>query len=394
MIPGPTNVDFSVLSIMSQPTISHFDPEFIKIFGQTLKNVRKIFFTEDGHPFIVSGSGTLAMEMGTINFLEKNDGLLVVKTGSFGDRFATILKKYHLDVDELACSLGEGASPNLIREKMDEKQYKMVVVTHVDTGTGVVNDIKKIGDVLKDYDGLFVVDGVCSIGAEEFFQDNWNVDVCVAASQKALAAPPGLAIGVISEHAKEVMNKRRNPLPIFYGDLAIWLPVMDAHEKQEETYFSTPPVNLILALYESTRQILNEGVRNRICRHHILSRAFKEGVRSLNLKQIPKAKKWESNALTTLFYPEGVKSNEFLNYMRQNGVVVASGIYKPIKDKYFRVGHLGNVNQSHILLTLCAIERSLASCGCEIEFGRSISAAQSVLEKYHYYHQKNHLENL
>lgn len=300
---------------------------------------------------------------------------------SFGDRFANILKKYHLDVDMLACSLGEGASPKLIKEKVEEKQYKMVTVTHVDTGTGVINDIKEMGDVLRNYDTLFVVDGVCSIGAEDFFQDEWNVDVCVTASQKALAAPPGLAIGAISEYAKEIMNKRRKPLPIFYGDLTKWLPVMDAYEKRKADYFGTPPVNLILALYESTHQILNEGIRNRIRRHHILSRAFKEGAKSLNLKQIPKAEKWESNALTALFYPEGVKSNEFLNYMRQNGVVVATGIYEPIKDAYFRVGHLGNVNQSHILLTLCAIERSLANCGCKTEFGHSISVAQSVLDR-------------
>ena len=189
MILGPTNVDFSVLSAMVKPAISHLGPEFIEIFGQTLENVKEIFFSEEGHPFIVSGSGTLAMEMGTVNFLEKNDSVLVVKTGAFGDRFANSLKKYPLDVDVLACSLGEGASPKLIKEKMDEKQYKMVAVTHVDSGTGVINDIQKIGDVLKDYDALFVVDGVCSIGAEEFFQDNWNVDVSVTASQKALAIP-------------------------------------------------------------------------------------------------------------------------------------------------------------------------------------------------------------
>ena len=378
-IPGPVPVDPAVLRALSRPTLSHIDPVFIELFGETLRDLRKVFLCKSGQPFVVAGSGTLAMEMAVANFLEEGDRLLVVNTGSFGERFVEIFSRYRVKIDQLTVPVGHAAGKDQVREALEEEEYKLLTVQHVDTSTGVVNDIKGVGEVAGEFDTLVVVDGVCSIAGCEFRQDDWKIDVCFTGSQKALAVPPGLAIVMINERALEAFHKRETLVPNYYCDFSKWLPIMEAYEKGGKGYFATPPVNMIYALHESVKQILEEGMERRFQRHSMMSGAVKASIKALGLKCVPVSNEVAADTLTAPYYPLKVEGGKFLAAARREGVVLAGGLLKDLRERYFRIGHMGAIGSQDILTIVGAIEKGLDACGYEFKKGLGLTAAEEVL---------------
>ncbi len=378
MIPGPIDFDPAVLRAMSAKTLSHMSVEFAEIFGRALKNLRKVFLSEKGQPFVVAGSGTLAMDMAIVNLVEPGEKVLVLSSGFFGDRMADIAKRYQADVTVIKAPIGEAPSLEEAEKHLKKGGFKAITATHVDTSTGVAVDVKALGELAQRYGVLSIVDGVCATAGMEFRQDEWGIDVYLTASQKAIAVPPGLALMVVSERAMEAYRKRRSPVLNYYADFGLWLPVMEAYEEGKVAYFATPAVNLIYALDVSLQQILAEGMEKRFARHRLLAQAFQEGIDAIGLKQVPVRKELRAWTLTTAYYPEGI-GPELLKAIKAEGVIVAAGLHPEIKDKYFRVGHMGTLTAGDVLTTLGAIERALASLGYRFEKGASVKRAQEIL---------------
>jgi len=251
------------------------------------------------------------------------------------------------------------------------------VLTHVDTSTAVAADVEGICRVAKEADCLTIVDGVCGTGGAECRTDSWGVDVHLTASQKAIGTPPGLALLTVSPEGMEAFYQRESPVQNFYADFDQWLPVMSAYRKREGAYFGTPAVNLIYALNVSLKQILEEGMEERFSRHRRLARAFRAGTEALGLGNLAVSEDLLAPTLTALYYPEGVDST-LVSRIADEGVLVAGGLHRDIKDKYFRVGHMGAHTQSDIVSTLAAIERALKSGGCD-RVGDGVAAAQRAL---------------
>lgn len=378
MIPGPIEYETNVLNAMSLPTISHSSPEFISIYREALKNVSTIFGSDvtNSLPFIISGSGTLGMEVSTVNFIKRDSKVLVVNTGYFGDRFVDLFSRFTDKIDQLKPPLGEAAEPGLIREKLETNEYDLMTVTHVDTSTGVRNDVRKIVEAAKGSETLLVVDGVCSVGGEEFDM-KWGIDVAFTASQKALGAPPGLAVGVAGRRALERMAKVK-PLT-FFSDLRKWETVSRGVLASKGGYFGTPNVNLITALAVSLSNILKEGMEKRINRHQVMSSALRAGIEGMGLEII--AKKSYANTVSAVYLPDGTDSRKFLSDAEKTGVVFAAGLIPYIASKYFRIGHMGSINSTEVLLSLSAIERALNNGGKNIKPGSGLTAAEEVLFK-------------
>lgn len=377
MIPGPVEFAPAVLQAMATKTPSHISPDFIEIFGHSLERLRGVFLTEEGQPFVVAGSGTLAMEMAAANLIEPEDWVLLVDTGYFSHRFASICERYGARVTQVGAKLGDVPSLEEVERALKGAKYKLLLATHVDTSTGVLVDVASLGSLAHRYGALSVVDGVCAVGGQEFRQEEWGIDICLTASQKALGVPPGLAILMVSPRALDLFWKRRTPVANYYADLANWLPVMEAYEAREATYFGTPPVNLIYALGESLDEILGEGMEARFRRHRLMSEAFKAAMTALGLKQVA-ALEVAAHTMSAIYYPEGV-GKELLGRIEERGVVVAGGLHPQIKERYFRVGHMGGVSGSHILATVGAIEGALQACGYRFDLGAGLVAAQKVL---------------
>jgi len=379
MIPGPIEFTPEVLRAMGMPTTSHVSPNFIEAFGQALERLRQVFLCPSGQPFVVAGSGSLAMDMAAANLVEPGDKALVVNTGYFGDRFGDILERYGATVTYArAPAVGDAPALEDVEAALKGGAYKLMTITHVDTSTAVCADVKGLAALGRQYDTLVVVDGVCSVAGEEMRQEEWGIDLALTASQKAIGVPPGLALVVAGPRALDAFHERKAPVGSYYADWTQWLPVMEAYEARKPSYYGTPAVNLLWALNVSLGQILDEGMEARFARHRRLSDAFKAAVAALGMGQVPVSADKTATTLTAPYFPAGV-DRSMLAHVKEAGVIVAGGLHPAIKAKYFRVGHMGVVSASDILATVGAIEYGLAQAGYEFEPGAGLSAAQAAL---------------
>lgn len=381
MIPGPIEFTPEVFRAMGMVTTSHVAPNFIEVFAQALERLRDVFLAPNGQPFVVAGSGTLAMDMAAANLIEPGDPALVVNTGYFGDRFGDILERYGAEVTHVrAPAIGDAPPLEEVEETLQSGDYELMTVTHVDTSTAVAADVEALAALGREYGALVVVDGVCSVAGEELRQEEWGVDLTLTASQKAIGVPPGLALVVAGPRAMEAFRDRAAPVGNYYADWNKWLPVMQAYEAGEPSYFGTPPVNLIWALDVSLGQILDEGMEARFERHRRMSEAVKAAITALGMQQVPVSADRTATTLTAPYFPEGV-DREVLGHIKQAGVILAGGLHPEIKARYFRIGHMGVVTGSDVLATIGAIEKGLAQAGYEFEAGVGLAAAQDVLRE-------------
>ncbi|MGB1216888.1 MAG: pyridoxal-phosphate-dependent aminotransferase family protein [Saprospiraceae bacterium] len=369
MIPGPIEFENEVMQCMSVPTPSHVAPNFIDVFSNSLKLMREVWLCPSGQPFIVAGTGTLAMDMAAANLIENGDKALVISTGYFGLRYAEILKRYGAEVDVLEAETGDIVPMERIEQQLKSKDYKLLTFTHVDTSTAVLNDAKSIAALGEKYNVLTVLDGVCSVAGEEIRQEEWGLDVVITASQKAIGVPPGLALLVASPKAMEVFQNRKTPVSNYYGDWANWLPIMTAYENKKPSYFGTPAVNLVMALEKSLEFIVKEGMNNRFERHRKAGKAMRAALRALGLGFLSKNEGTSANTLTAPLYPDGINSAEFLKIINQEGVILAGGLLKDLKSTYFRIGHMGSVNKADLLAIVGAIETALHKSGSSHTLG-------------------------
>jgi len=370
MIPGPTNVDPSVLRALSKPTLSHVSPEFVEIFKQSINDLKRVF-TTNGEVFIVSGSGTLAMEMAVANIIEPGDKILNTVSGVFGQRFVEIAKYHRAVPTVVEAPWGEAVKPSMVKDALQKNDYKAVTVVHVDTSTGVANPVKEIGAVVKNHsDAFYIVDTVCSLGGMDVRVDDWQIDICLTGSQKCLSVPPGLALLAVREEVVKFLEARENSIGFYYGDLKNWIPVM----REPAKYFATPPVNMIYALSDALKLILEEELEKRFKRHHLLAEALRAALDALNLKTVAD-REYAADTITAIHYPENIEDQAFRDRMKQLGVVVAGGL-GPLKGRGFRIGHMGNINQNDIMSTIGAMEIILRNLGYRFERGAGLKAAQ------------------
>jgi alanine-glyoxylate transaminase / serine-glyoxylate transaminase / serine-pyruvate transaminase len=379
MIPGPIEFTPEVLRAMGMSTASHVAPNFVEAFGQALERMRQVFLAPNGQPFVVAGSGTLAMDMAASNLIEPGDKALVVNTGYFSDRFAAILQRYGAKVTEVpALVVGDVPDLSEVETALAEGDYKVMTITHVDTSTAVAAEVETLAALGRRYGTLVIVDGVCSVAGEEMQQEAWGIDLALTASQKAIGVPPGLALVVAGPRAMDAFYRRKEPVGSYYSDWSLWLPIMEAYEARRPSYFGTPPVNLIWALNVSLGQILAEGMDARFARHRRLSEALKAAITALGMRQVPVGPDRAANTLTAPYYPEGVDAS-LLGLINEEGAILAGGLHPAIKAQYFRIGHMGAVHAADILSTIGAIERGLVRAGYRFEAGSGVAAAQRVL---------------
>jgi alanine-glyoxylate transaminase/serine-glyoxylate transaminase/serine-pyruvate transaminase len=378
MIPGPVEFEPDVLAALGRPTLSHVDPDFVRAFGRVLGRMREVFEAPGGQPFVVAGTGTLAMELAVANVIEAGDRVVVVNTGYFGDRMGKILERLGATAEHVRAEIGDVPDLEAIERAVARAPCKALTVTHVDTSTSVLTPVEAIAKIGRKHGALVVVDGVCATGGEAFRQDAWGIDVCLTASQKAIGVPPGLALVVAGPNALQAWRARKTKVASLYLDFGEWLPIMEGYERAAPLYFATPAVNLVSALDVSLASICSEGIEGRVARHVRIAGAFRAAWRALGLSMLPKRDEIAAHTMSAVFYPEGVDAS-FVGRVREEGVVLAGGLHPDIKAKYFRVGHMGAVEGSDVLTTVAAIERALLKSGRHLEPGVAVAAAQREL---------------
>jgi aspartate aminotransferase-like enzyme len=199
MIPGPTRVAPRVLKAMSENIVNHRSALFGEILTETNQMMSELFMT-DNKSYLITGSGTAAMEAALANTISKGDRVLNIVGGKFGQRFMQITETHGGIPVNMEVEWGHAVNPSAVREFLEENDdIKAVTVVHNETSTGATNPIEELGKILEDYDTLYVVDTVSSLGGDDVFVDGYGIDICVTGSQKCLAAPPGMAAITLSD---------------------------------------------------------------------------------------------------------------------------------------------------------------------------------------------------
>lgn len=377
MIPGPTPVTEDVLLAGARPILGHGDPLFRVLVAENMAFLRAMFGAPSAVPLMVGGSGTLAMEIALVNLIEPGDRILVLETGVFGRRFAEIARRNGAEVRIEAAPLGQALDLETVRRALAAYKPKVMTMTHVDTSTGVKVDVPALSRAAAEQGALVIVDGVCSIGGEEFRGDEWGVDVGLTASQKALGAPPGLGIVTVGPRARSVRAARTAPFTGYFTDWNNWIPVMESYEGTTPAYFGTPPVTVLASLNAALNAAAREGLPARFARHARNSRAFKAGLAALGLESVA-GPEVQANTLTVARLPTG-SADALVNAVAEEGVSIAQAIHPELRGTAFRVGHMGAAGTSEILIALAAIERGLRRIGQPIELGAGLAAAQREL---------------
>ncbi|WXG40041.1 MAG: alanine--glyoxylate aminotransferase family protein [Candidatus Freyarchaeum deiterrae] len=374
MIPGPTNVADSTLRAMSRQMINHRGKEFGEILTECTENLKKVFRTQNAL-FILSSSGTGAMEAAIANILEPGDKILCPNYGKFSERFKLIVEAFGGTPVELPIEWGDAPEPGLIEETLDrEDNIKAVTITQNESSTGVRVPLEDISKIVKKHDALLIADTISSMGGDNLPVDDLEIDFCISGAQKCFSLPPGLAFISVSEKAWEVINRTKRRA--FYFSLPAYLK---SYKKDPPETPYTPALTFYYALQNSLRLMLKEGLDNVIARHQKAAQATRGAIQALELEFFPKREELYSVTVTAVRIPDGVQDKELRGTMQKEYGVLVSGGQDKLKGKIFRIGHMGQVTEKEILATIYALEKALKKQGLKIEPGAGVEAAIKAL---------------
>ena len=331
MMIGPSAVPKRVLESMNRESISHRSGEYSEVHKRVRDGLKKIFNTKN-EVFILTSSGTGAMEAAIQNCFSFGDEVVVAVMGTFSEQFAKMAEAYKLKVIKVDFELGESADIKKVMEKVTP-ETKGVFIVHNESATGVTNDLEGFGKALKEKDILFITDSVSGAAGAELKMDDWNIDIVLSGSQKALMVPSGLSFIALSDKAWKATEK--SDIPKYYFDL------QKSREFQEKNQTpNTPGVYNIFAVDEALKMIFEEGLENVYKRHEENRDEIIKGVRELGYEILPKDDKTASKTLTAVLAPGKAKS--IVEELGKQGVIINGGL-PPMAEDVFRVGTMGYV---------------------------------------------------
>jgi aspartate aminotransferase-like enzyme len=370
LTPGPTPVPPQVLAATAEPIVHHRGADFKLVYERCLARLKQVFRTEND-VLMYAASGTGTMESAIANLCSPGERVTVVSAGAFGERWAAIAEAYGCEVDRLAYEWGESPSADDLASRLDERESRVVLLTHSETSTGVVADIRALTGAARHAGALTVVDAISSLGAVPLETDEWGVDVVVSGSQKALMTPPGLALVSVSSTAWSSLGT----LPRFYFD---WERTRKAQEIFDAAF--TPAVSLVTGLDVALGLLLEDGLEAAFERHVRLGRACREGIKAMGLELFSPDDD-SAAVVTAVNAPDGVDATELLRNLRdRHGVTLAPG-QGALKGRVFRIGHIGYFDVFDIATALAAVELGLTELGADIERGVAVTRAFRAYEE-------------
>jgi aspartate aminotransferase-like enzyme len=367
--PGPTPIPDSVLSAAAEPIIHHRTPEFSEIFMQVTEGLKYVFGTKED-VYILTSSGSGAMEAAVVNTLSPGDKVISLNGGKFGERWGNICKAYGINVREIVLEWGaDYTKDQLAAELKANPDAKAVFSSLSETSSGAVYDIKGFGEVVSGTNAILVVDGISGVGATACPMDEWKVDILVSGSQKSFMIPPGLAYIAFSPKAWKMVETAK--LPKFYFDIK---KAKKNLEKQTTPW--TPAISLIIQQKKALDIIKSMGMENLLEHHRILGEATRAGVMALGLELLSKK---PGNILTAVKTPAGIDGGKLVKTMQSKYKAYIAGAQDPNKGKFFRIAHLGYMGGFDVITALAALEMTLADLGYAFEKGSGVRAAEASL---------------
>lgn len=356
LTPGPTMVPEKVLATMSKPIIHHRTPQFSAVMEDVKAGLKYLYQTKQDVMMLLS-SGTGAMDAAVTNLFCRGDKVITINAGKFGDRWTKICKAYELNVIELKIEPGSSATAKQVEELLDKNpDVRGVLFQASETSTGALMPTKEICALTRSRKNCInVVDAITALGVFDLPMDDWNIDVMLTGSQKALMLPPGLTCIALSDKAW-TFNDTAN-IPHFYFDLA---KEKKALAKGQSAW--TPAISHIMGLQEALKMIRDEGLHNIFKRHDLLAKATRNAVKALGLELL--AKEAPSPAVTAVRVPAEIKDGKLIpKTMRDKYGVSIAGGQDELEGKIFRLTHLGYIDRFDILVGIGALELTLHELG-------------------------------
>jgi aspartate aminotransferase-like enzyme len=370
LTPGPTPVPEETLLELARPMIFHRTPEFRKILAEVLEDLQYVFRTKNKVVPLTS-SGTGALEAAIANCLPAGSKAICLIAGRFGERWRNLCKAFNIEAVSVAVPYGQAVQPEqLARALADHPDALAVCSTLSETSTGVGHDIAAFGKLTAGKPALLLVDAISGLGAMECRTDEWNIDICVTGSQKALMLPPGLAFLSVSDKAWKAIDNNPNPRTYYFD-----LKKARASLENSDTPF-TPAHTLIRALRVSLKRIREEGIENIWSRQARTAAAARAGFQALGLELFASR---PADGLTVVKMPAGIDSTVLLGKLeKQYGMKLANGQDR-LKGKIIRLAHMGYIDQFDVLAALSGVELVLQQMGYPVEPGKGVAAAQKIL---------------
>jgi serine---pyruvate transaminase len=379
MTAGPTPLPPAVSQVMAEPILYHRAPAFIEIYARVLERLKAVYQTRN-EVLTFASSGTGAMESAVANLIAPRDVAVVASSGKFGERWAELCDAYGAETVHLETEWGDKIDPARVDEALASAsgRAKAFFTTQSETSTGVVNDVQALTEVAHAHGAVIAVDAVSGLGVVDLPTDEWDVDVVVSGSQKALMCPPGLAFASVSERALGVAaDARERGANTYYFD---WVKTLEGQQKDPPDSPFTPAVTLFRALDVALGLIDEETLPHVFRRHAILGRAAREAVRGLGL-EIFGPDDENANVVTAVRVPEGIDGAKIPKTMRDTYGITIAGGQGHIKGKIIRIAHCGYYGAFDILSTIAALEMTLDQLGADVSFGAGVARAQEVFAR-------------
>ncbi len=348
-IPGPTEVAPDVLQKMATPMIGHRSKDASNLQREISEKLRKVFFT--ANPIILSTTSGSGLMEGSIRSLTAKRAI-VFSVGAFGNRWYKMAEANGVPADKHEAEWGHPTTPEVVDKYLSTGKYDVMTVTHNETSTGIMNPVAEIAEVRRKYpDVLWLVDTVSSMAGTKIEVDKLGIDVCITSTQKALALPPGMSVASVSpralEHGKLVKNRG------WYLDI---LEIYKYVETKDYQYSATPSLSHMFAMNYQLDRILAEGLENRYKRHLDMAeytRAWAKRCFALYPEE-----KYASVTLTTITNTKNIPVKGLNDELGKLGMQISNG-YGDLKEKTFRIAHMGELTLADVKEVTAAIERIL-----------------------------------
>ena len=330
---GPVMSNEKVREIGSKQVPYFRTPEFSELMLESEDLMKKLLNApEDSRCVFITGSGTASMEAIVMNGFNKDDKVLIVNGGGFGQRFVELCQLHEIPYESIDLEISKDITEDILKN-YENKGFTGFLVNIHETSTGVHYNLDLISEFCKNNNIFLVVDAISSFLADEVDMSKNNLDVVITGSQKALACPPGVSIIALSP--KAIAKIEKNNCKSMYLDLKNALK----NGERGQTPF-TPAVGILIQINSRLNEIFeNGGVESETEKIKTIAEDFRSQIKDLPFEITSNSL---SNAVTPL-HPTTASADDIFNILKDEYDIWICPNGGDLKDTLFRVGHIGDL---------------------------------------------------
>lgn len=342
MIPGPVDVQDSVISAMATRVMPHYGADWTRLYTETTQILKTIFHT-DGDVFLLVGSGTCGLDAAINSMFASGDKVLIINNGFFGDRLIQLASAHNLRSIEAVADWGKPIDPRVVAQLLNQDpSIAGMIAVHHETSTGILNPIRELASLAHQHAIPFVVDAVSSLGGEELKMDEWGIDICVAASNKSLESVPGVAPVAVGRDAWKYMEKKQFAAPGWYLNLRLWKQYLEEWGNWHPSPV-TMATSTVIALNAALEELVKEGLENRIARYKETARYFRQSIGELGFQLFVEGPQ-ASSCISSISRLPNLDVHSLVTFLlEEKNIQIAGGLGRT-KGEIFRVGHMGKAS--------------------------------------------------